>query len=125
MNIWINFSHSDQPTELFKKSIIVEVINAGFDKSVNINFFTLRFSQIQKIHRNQSFRDTLSFSEYQRLAKVSRASIENEDERVKKHWLIKLKTRSESENPRYDSVTSQKTTQNTESINSSSDTESL
>ena len=125
MDVWIDFPRPDQPTELFKKPMVVEVIGAGFDKPANANFFTLRFPRIQKVHGDRPFRDALSLSEYQRLAKESRASTEDEDGRVKKHWLMKLGARSEGGNPRYDSVTSRETTQNTESTNSSSDTESL
>src|SRR2546423_5571015 len=41
MDVWIDFPRPDQPTELFKKPMVVEVIGAGFDKPANVNFFTL------------------------------------------------------------------------------------
>jgi hypothetical protein len=59
------------PTELFKKSMVVEAIGAGFDKPPDAAF-TLRFPRILKIHRDQSDRDALSFVEYQHLADESR-----------------------------------------------------
>jgi DNA ligase-4 len=73
MDVRIDFPRPHQPTELFRKPLAVEVIGAGFDKPADTRFFTLCFPQIQKIHRDWSFRDSLSFIEYQQLTAESRA----------------------------------------------------
>ena len=68
MEVHTHFSRLEQPTELFETPIVVEVIEAGFDRPSNARFLSLRFPRIQKIHEDRSFLDTPSFVEYQQLA---------------------------------------------------------
>jgi len=82
--------NNQNPTELFKKSIIIEVIGAGFNKAPDTSFFILRFLRILKIHRDQSYRDALSFAEYQHLAEESRYLAHYKGRQLEEHWLKRL-----------------------------------
>lgn len=131
MDVQIDFTRPDQPTKLFKRPIVVEVIGAGFDKPADTRFFNLRFPRIQKVHGDRPFQDALSFAEYQRLAEESRASTEDEDEdgRIMKGWLTKLGASGDDNGDNHDRMAENdddlaSPDQTTETTSSSSDTES-
>jgi DNA ligase 4 len=52
-----------QSAELFKRSFLVKLMGAGFDKPANAEYFILRFLRVLKIHNNRSFKETVSFEE--------------------------------------------------------------
>lgn len=79
-----------QPTELFKKPVMVEVLGAGFDKPSGCAFFTLRFPRVVKIHQDRSYPDALGFTEYQQLADESRRITEGDHGQIVELWLEKL-----------------------------------
>jgi len=79
MEVQIDPAHPSQPTELFVEPAVVEVVGAGFDRPANQRFLTLRFPRIVKIHRDRTFKDSLDFTEYQRLAQESMALTAEED----------------------------------------------
>jgi DNA ligase-4 len=54
--------------ELFKHPFIVEVVNAGFNKPTNAEYFALRFPRVLKLYKEHSFRDIISFEELQETA---------------------------------------------------------
>jgi DNA ligase 4 len=90
MEIDIDQLQVAQPTELFTRPLVVEVVDAGFDRSPNTRYFTLRFPRVVKIHHDRRVEDVLDFVEYQQLADRSRASTTDEDDQVKEAWLVKL-----------------------------------
>ena len=90
MEIDIDQLQVGQPTELFTRPLVVEVVGAGFDRLPNTRNFTLRFPRVVKIHHDRSVEDALDFVEYQQLADRSRASTIDEDDQVKEAWLMKL-----------------------------------
>ena len=47
----------------------VELMDASFDKPANARYFALQFPQMPKIHRDRSFKDTISFEGLQEVAK--------------------------------------------------------
>jgi hypothetical protein len=79
-----------QPTELFTRPLVVEVVGAGFDRPPNTRYFTLRFPRVIKIHHDRRVEDVLGFVEYQQLADRGRARATDEDDQVKEAWLMKL-----------------------------------
>lgn len=63
----------DQKMEVvFREPFVFEVMGSGFDKLPNTDYFTLRFPRVLKIHWDRSFRDTVSFSEYEKMADQAR-----------------------------------------------------
>jgi DNA ligase-4 len=90
MEIDVNRLQVAQPTELSTRSLVFEVVGAGFDRPPNTRYFTLRFPHIVKIHHDRLVEDVLDFVEYQQLADRSRASVTDEDDLVKEAWLVKL-----------------------------------
>jgi len=72
MEVRIDQAQLRQPTELFKKPLVVEVVGAGFDKPADVRYFTLRFPRIQKVHEDRSYRDVVSFDELQESADRSK-----------------------------------------------------
>jgi DNA ligase 4 len=57
----------------------VELIGADFNKSINIDYFTLRFPRVLKIYDDRSFKDTVSFKELQKMAKRYKETPENSE----------------------------------------------
>ena len=90
MEIDIDRLQVAQPTELFTRPLVVEVVGAGFDRPPNMRYFTLRFPRLVKIHHDRCVEDALDFVEYQQLADRSRAHAIDEDDQVKEAWLMKL-----------------------------------
>jgi DNA ligase-4 len=62
-DIGFEYERQFQPIELFKRLFSIKLIGAGFDKSINIKYFALRFPRILKIYNNRSFKNTVSFEE--------------------------------------------------------------
>jgi DNA ligase-4 len=80
------------PTDLFKRPFVADVMGAGFDKPADTKYYALRFPRVQKIHRDRTFKDTVSFGELQELARKSmEMSQEIEIEIENRNWLEKLK----------------------------------
>ncbi|KAK5042844.1 hypothetical protein LTR84_012805 [Exophiala bonariae] len=79
MEVKIESGSPSRPTALFLEPAVVEVVGAGFDRPANQRFLTLRFPRIVKIHRDRTFKDTLDFTDYQRLAQESMALMAEED----------------------------------------------
>jgi DNA ligase-4 len=79
-----------QPSKLFTRPLVVEVVGAGFDRLPNTRYFTLRFPRVVKIHHDRRVEDVLDFVNYQQLADRSRAYATDEDDQVKEAWLMKL-----------------------------------
>ncbi|KAL8735029.1 MAG: hypothetical protein Q9166_001154 [cf. Caloplaca sp. 2 TL-2023] len=56
---------------VFRKPFVVDVVGAGFDKDSNRNYYTLRFPRALKIHNDRDWKDTVSFDELQKMAKIA------------------------------------------------------
>lgn len=64
-----------QPTSMFTKPMIVEIMGAGFERPQTVDFFVIRFprrigSKI-KIHTDRDIADTVDFNELQEMAEKS------------------------------------------------------
>jgi DNA ligase 4 len=70
LSVTIDQKDQPQPTELFKRPFVVEVMGAGFDKPANVRYFALRFPRVQKIHLDRTIEDTVSFEELQEMARA-------------------------------------------------------
>jgi DNA ligase 4 len=68
-DVGLDYKRELQPADLFKHPFPVELMGASFDKPANTMYFTLRFPPVLKIHRDRSFKDTISFEELQEMAK--------------------------------------------------------
>lgn len=90
MEIDIDKLQVAQPTGLFTRPLVVEVVSAGFDRPPNTRYFTLHFPRVVKIHHNRRIKDVPDFVEYQQLTDRSRAYATDRDNQVKEAWLIKL-----------------------------------
>lgn len=51
--------------------MVVDVVGAGFNRSTNVRYLTLRFSHIVKVYYDRSLDDTIDFTEYQSMAEAS------------------------------------------------------
>jgi hypothetical protein len=90
MVVQIESAPPSRPTELFIEPAVVEVVGAGFDRQANERLLTLRFPRIVKIHQDRTFRDSLDFVAYQRLAHESVGYAAEEDAKSKSASLMKL-----------------------------------
>ena len=80
-----------RPTELFSNPFVVEVMGAEFDKPADVQYFTLRFPRLQKIHKDRTFKKTVRFDELQMLARKSKEACEENRSREEEHWVRQLK----------------------------------
>ncbi|KAK5086211.1 hypothetical protein LTR70_007456 [Exophiala xenobiotica] len=77
------------PTHLFLRSVVAEVIGAGFDRPANSRYWTLRFSRIVKVHHDRLVRDVVDSSAYQQMAQISTKSDDHDDD-DSHSWLARL-----------------------------------
>jgi ATP dependent DNA ligase domain len=90
MEVVIDQKQLRKPTELFKKPFVVELMGAGFDRPADVNYWTLRFPRIQKIHEDRTLKDVVSFDELQELARECQYLAPENAEEGKKLWLARL-----------------------------------
>jgi DNA ligase 4 len=81
LSVTIDQKGLSQPTELFKRPFVVEVMGAGFDKPANVSYFALRFPRVQKIHLNRTVADTVSFGELQEMARADDITPQDDEDR--------------------------------------------
>lgn len=63
-------------TSIFRIPFVVEVMGAGFDKPANVDYHTLRFPRVLKIHNDRSMKDIIGFLELQQIARRCLAVLE-------------------------------------------------
>jgi ATP dependent DNA ligase domain len=80
LSVTIDQKDQSQPTELFKRPFVVEVMGAGFDKPANVSYFTLHFPRVQKVHLDRTLEDTVSFGELQEMARAANTTPQDDDE---------------------------------------------
>lgn len=81
ISVTIDQKGLSQPTELFKRPFVVEVMGAEFDKPANVSYFALRFPRVQKIHLDRTVADTVSFRELQEMARVDDITLQDDEDR--------------------------------------------
>jgi hypothetical protein len=64
-------------------------MGTGFDKLPNTSYFTLRFPHIQKVHKDRTLKDTVSYDELQKLAKHA-MKLFSGGEGEEHYWLERL-----------------------------------
>ncbi|KAF8625598.1 hypothetical protein AX15_005289 [Amanita polypyramis BW_CC] len=59
-----------RPTIIFKDPLLVELVGAGFTKSIEYNYYELRFPRITRVYRatERTWRDSVDLHELQRIA---------------------------------------------------------
>jgi DNA ligase 4 len=103
-----------KPIELFKKPFVVELIGAGFNRPADVNYWTLRFPRIQKIHDDRTWKDVVSFVELQESARDCQHLAPENVDQGKKLWLARLQDSDQSAQ-QADGITSQETSEYFES----------
>jgi DNA ligase 4 len=76
--------------ELFQKPFAVELMGAGFDRPGDVNYWTLQFPWIQKIHDDRTWKDVISFFELQDIARECQHPPPENVDQGKKLWLARL-----------------------------------
>jgi hypothetical protein len=89
MDVTMDQPQLRQPTELFKSSMVVEVIGTGFGKPADVGCFTLRFPRIQKVHDDRTDKEILEFDELQEMARES-ITYADGNAQIEKNWLNRL-----------------------------------
>ncbi|EEQ89404.1 DNA ligase (ATP) [Blastomyces dermatitidis ER-3] len=56
---------------LFKNPFVVEMVGSGFEKPAGVNYFTLRFPRVLKIHMDRDVEDATTLKELQELAEAA------------------------------------------------------
>ncbi|OJD28340.1 hypothetical protein ACJ73_00265 [Blastomyces percursus] len=56
---------------LFKNPFVVEMVGSGFEKPAGVNYFTLRFPRVLKIHMDRDAEDATTLKELQELAEAA------------------------------------------------------
>lgn len=88
-SIYVNDARRTQPTELFRRPFVVEVVGAGFDKPANTGYYTLRFPRVLKIHHDRSPTDAVSFNQLQKMAQSS-LEVSKDREPEEQNWCVRL-----------------------------------
>ncbi|KAI0157693.1 hypothetical protein GGR57DRAFT_52539 [Xylariaceae sp. FL1272] len=91
--IVLSFTHTPglkRPAVVFPEPLVFDMRCFAFDKEPNTNFWSMRFPQVSKIHYDRSYRDTISFSELQAIAKKAREVPDEEDSQEMRQWVAKL-----------------------------------
>ena len=75
---------------VFSEPFVFEIMGSGFDKPPNTDHFTLRFPRVLKIHWDRSFKDTVSFSEYEDMAHQARSVPVDATSQEDAAWIVRL-----------------------------------
>ncbi|KKZ61208.1 DNA ligase (ATP) [[Emmonsia] crescens] len=75
---------------LFKSPFVVEMMGSGFEKPAGVNYFTLRFPRVLKIHSDRAVEDATTLEELQELAKEANSVPADELSQEAALWAEKL-----------------------------------
>ncbi|GAP90534.2 putative ATP dependent DNA ligase domain-containing protein [Rosellinia necatrix] len=82
-----------KPTVIFPCPLVFDMRCFGFDKEPNTNFWSMRFPQVGKIHRDRSYLDTIAFSKLQQIAAAAVNIPEERDSQEMRQWITALEKR--------------------------------
>ncbi|OAX83079.1 hypothetical protein ACJ72_02567 [Emergomyces africanus] len=75
---------------LFRKPFVVEMLGSGFEKPAGVNYFTLRFPRVLKIHMDRDIEDATTLEELQEMAKQANSVPMDELSQEAVLWAEKL-----------------------------------
>ncbi|KAI0443909.1 hypothetical protein F4803DRAFT_513248 [Xylaria telfairii] len=79
-----------KPTVIFPDPLVFDMRCFGFDKEPNTKFWSMRFPQVEKVHHDRSYLDTITFSELQEIAETATNVPDEEDSQEMKEWVKAL-----------------------------------
>ncbi|EEH36863.2 hypothetical protein PAAG_07281 [Paracoccidioides lutzii Pb01] len=79
-----------EPQVLFKTPFVVEMLGGGFKRRPGVNYFTLRFPRVLKIHNDRDVEDATTLEELQMLAKEASSVPTDELSQERVRWEEKL-----------------------------------
>ncbi|KAI1753583.1 hypothetical protein F4782DRAFT_81523 [Xylaria castorea] len=80
------------PTAIFPDPLVFDMRCFGFDREPNTKFWSMRFPQVDKVHHDRSYLDTIAFSELQEIAEAA-TNVPNEDDgQEMRKWVKALET---------------------------------
>ncbi|RYC57790.1 hypothetical protein CHU98_g8429 [Xylaria longipes] len=80
-----------KPMAVFPDPLVFDMRCFGFDREPNTNFWSMRFPQVDKVHHDRSYLDTITFSELQEIAEAATSIPEEEDSQEMRKWVKALK----------------------------------
>ncbi|KAI1745948.1 hypothetical protein F4680DRAFT_399772 [Xylaria scruposa] len=81
-----------KPTAIFPDPLVFDMRCFGFDREPNTQFWSMRFPQVDKIHHDRSYLDTITFSELQEIAETATTIPDEEDSQEMRQWVQALET---------------------------------
>lgn len=79
-----------KPTVIFPDPLVFDMRCFGFDKEPNTKFWSMRFPQVDKVHHDRSYLDTIAFSELQEIAETATHVPDEEDSQEMREWVKAL-----------------------------------
>ncbi|KAI0490544.1 hypothetical protein F4859DRAFT_11817 [Xylaria cf. heliscus] len=79
-----------KPTVIFPDPLVFDMRCFGFDREPNTNFWSMRFAQVDKVHHDRSYLDTLTFAELQEIAEATTNVPNEEDDQEMRKWVKAL-----------------------------------
>ncbi|KAI0197152.1 hypothetical protein EV127DRAFT_329563 [Xylaria flabelliformis] len=79
-----------KPTAIFPDPLVFDMRCFGFDREPNTRFWSMRFPQVDKVHHDRSYLDTITFSELQEIAETATNVPDEEDSQEMRQWVKAL-----------------------------------
>ncbi|KAI0459960.1 hypothetical protein F5B21DRAFT_454809 [Xylaria acuta] len=79
-----------KPTVVFPDPLVFDMRCFGFDREPNTKFWSMRFPQVDKVHHDRSYLDTITFSELQEIAEAATNVPNEEDSQEMQKWVKAL-----------------------------------
>ncbi|KAK2814012.1 hypothetical protein FQN50_000416 [Emmonsiellopsis sp. PD_5] len=76
--------------DLFKTPFVVEMLGSGFEKPPGVNYYTLRFPRVLKIHADRDVDDAITLEELQQLAEEANSVPTDELSQEATFWAGRL-----------------------------------
>ncbi|KAI0552143.1 hypothetical protein F4679DRAFT_536059 [Xylaria curta] len=81
-----------KPTAIFPDPLVFDMRCFGFDREPNTQFWSMRFPQVDKVHHDRSYLDTITFAELQEIAETATNVPDEEDSQEMRQWVRALET---------------------------------
>ncbi|KAK2796790.1 hypothetical protein FQN51_009014 [Onygenales sp. PD_10] len=87
---WNDQNQLPEVQDLFKTPFVVEMLGSGFEKPPGVNYYTLRFPRVLKIHADRDVEDAITLEELQQLAEEANSVPTDELSQEVTIWAEKL-----------------------------------
>ena len=90
VDVFMDARQTKKPDVLFKTPFVVEILGSGYERAPNATYWTLRHPRLHKLHGDRSLTETISFSEFQDMAKTAQTAPVDAISQEDRQWIEKL-----------------------------------